>query len=313
MSRTYEGAFPVAVGTPGLDALRTELVAPEFNVEWASQSCISAITTNKFEGQLRKQGDTVNIPVLPTITWNDYVIGKATEPQKYEPTMVQLKIQRAKQISIQSEMLQELQAMFKGSARAFAEWAVKTNVQALCTTFFADVYDDCHAKNTGAAAGDISGNIGLGTAAAPITVDSGDDAMALLANMRTVLSEFFVDEGSRWVVAPSMLCNYLMRSNVANVAWIGGGSSVYKNGIVTKSPLAGFDIYENNLIYCPSTGVFAIPFGHKQAIAFAQQLVKERTIELENNILGKRWEMVQVYDWKVVQSKGLGTAYVKFA
>jgi len=326
MARTYEGAYPLAQGIATRDALRTELLPTEFNVEYSAQAVIQSITTNKFEGILREKGDTVNIPVLPSTSgwWTPYVIGAPPVTVSPEPTYVQLKVARGDQLSIGFNKLQQIQDVFKADVSKFAEWAIKGQVEAVNRTFFeylaigntgATMFCDSH--NTGNTAGAQYAKTNIGSAATPFTIDSTDDAVAFMANLRTVMAEQYVGQQDTYVVIPSLLVNWLTRSNIGNLAWIGGNTSIFEkglapNGLVGEKPLCGFQIYQSDLLYSDANGYIYIPFGHKEAIAFAQQFSGNRVIDDANDVLGKKWETAQIYDWKPVQAKGIGMAVATF-
>jgi len=184
------------------------------------------------------------------------------------------------------------------------------------TNILGDVYSDVSAYNTGTTAGKISGNVNLGAA-------SADGASAIGLSKTTIvdklveagqaLTEQNIPTSSRWFVLPAWACTRIKTSELSEASYSGDGVSMKRNGRVGKIDF--FEIFSsNNIAPITETAVKSFPaiFGHKSALTFASQLVKNETLPNPNDF-GQLMRGLQVYGYKVIKPESMGMLYCKTA
>jgi hypothetical protein len=262
-----------------------------------------------YEGQISAFGDTVIIRTRPDVSVSDYTrnMDLNAARQFHEPTAVELAIDKAKFYSIGLDAIDEKQF----DISALDEWATDGSEAmgiTIDTDVLANIYTQCNASNTGATAGLKSGAFNLGTSGSPLTLTKAN-ILDFVADAATVLTEQAVPEDAeRWMVMPAILCNRIQKSDLRSALFTGDQSNkALRNGRIGE--INNFRIYSsNNLTAITGTGsstVWPVIFGHKGAVTFASQLVKERVLELQNTF-GKALDALHVYGYKVVNPKYLG-------
>lgn len=225
----------------------------------------------------------------------------------YEPSGVELQIDKAKFYSVGIDSIDEKQF----DINAIDEWASDAASSlgiTIDTDVLANLATSVHASNTGATAGLKSANFNLGTSGAPLVLTKAN-VLDFIADAATVLTEQAVPEDAeRWMVLPAIICNRIQKSDLRSALFTGDSSNkTLRNGRIGE--INNFRIYASNnltpLTGSGSTAVWPLLFGHRGAVAFASQLVKERTLELQNTF-GRAMEGLQVYGYKVVNPKYIG-------
>jgi hypothetical protein len=269
------------------------------------------IANTDFEGEIKDHGDTVVITIEPDVLVNDYVIGEGLTDQRIEPDTVELLINHAKYYSF---LVYDVETKQSTISLKFTKTAANALKQAVDKDILNSIPADAAAENSGLTAGLVSGDINLGTTSA-----DGSAAIALTsANVieYITLCEQVADEQNwpdedRYMVIPAFMKQKALNSELKDASVMDDGRSRLINGRLGM--IGSFTLYQSNQVV-PVTETaakcFNVPFGHKKALTFASQLVKERIKELDDDFASKL-QGLHVYGYKVVKPEALGNLYAK--
>lgn len=280
-------AFPAAAGVPSHSGVMIpEIWAGRLLVKFYESSVVPAIANTDYEQNIKEMGDVVHIRTTPSIAIRAYAKGQKLTHEQPEPSKVDLPIDQGLYWSFVSDDVTKAQADY-----AYLEdWTRDASEQLkikIDTGILADIYADTHAKNTGATAGLRTGNINLGVTGTPLLLDK-TNIVDELVNWSTVLDEQNVPETGRYVVLPPWGLNRISRSDLKDASLAGDGTSMLRNGKVGM--VGRFEIYMSNLLSTVSDGgnqCTHIIFGHKSALSFASQLVKNEGPMRDADYFGK--------------------------
>lgn len=176
-----------------------------------------------------------------------------------------------------------------------------------------DIYADAGTYNYGATAGAISQSYDMGAAGAPVIVTKAN-ALDIIEDMASVLSEQNAPETDRWLVLPVWWFNLLNKGDLRRADVTGESTNaVIRNGY--KGQISNFDIYTSNNYLSVTDGSLGttcwnIVFGHKASLTFASQLIKNRTFP-DPRSFGTVMDGLQVYGYEVVKGDVLGNCYAQ--
>ncbi|MDF1551938.1 MAG: hypothetical protein P1P84_02695 [Deferrisomatales bacterium] len=312
-------SFPTAGSYPNYSSDHASKYTPviyakKLLLKFYDKTVFGEIAQRDYEGEIKNQGDTVIIRTRPAVTISDYTrnMDLRTARQFHEPTAVELQIDKAKFYSVGLDTLDEKQF----DINALDEWASDAS-EAMGITIDTDVLgniaSEANSSNYGLTAGAKSGAYNMGTTAAPLVATKAN-VLDIVADAASVLTEQAVPEDAeRWMVMPTVITNRIQKSDLRTALFTGDSSNqTLRNGRIGM--IDNFKIYaSNNLTALSGTGATAIwpvIFGHKGALTFASQLVKQRTLELQDTF-GSAMEGLQVYGYKVVNPKYMGYAAVQ--
>jgi hypothetical protein len=304
--------FPVASGVPSLSGSYIPIIfAATLLREFYAATVFGAIANTEYEGAIKAAGDTVRIRKLPDIQSRKYVNGQTITFDKPSPSYVELLIDQGYYYGFEVSKVDMAQA----NVPMVQKWAAhavhnqKISIDTECLDYIKTL---AHASNMGATAGKDSADIDLGTTGAPLGIN-GSSILDTLIDAETVLDEQNAPDDGRYFVVPSWCKGKVMKSNLANASITGDGTSILRNGRMGQ--IGKFTIYQSNLLPTTTDGtdkVWYMPFGQKEAVSFASQLV-------ENDVgdnpfgFGKLCKGLQVYGREVVKSEALGIVYGKKA
>jgi hypothetical protein len=265
----------------------------------------------KYEGRISKMGDKVIIRTRPDINIFDYAKGMSLRDKRQTPesTTVELNIDKAKAYSLNIDDIDKIQ----NDIDALGEWGDDGGKQLaiqIDRSILNSFYTSAAGTNKGNAAGKISSAYNLGSVGTPLQIiGSGTTstnvqlALDVIMDADAVLSECDVPETDRWIVLPVWYCNLLQKGDLKRADVTGDTTnSVIRNGKLGQ--LSNFTVYKSNNLL-PSGGKYAIPFGHKSALTFASQLVKNRTFP-DPDSFATIQDGLQVYGWNVVNPTAMG-------
>jgi hypothetical protein len=282
------------------------LYAAALLVEFYAATVFGAIANTKYEGDIKKFGDKVEIRTLPAIEITDYVVGEKIAYQKPEPGKITLEINKAKKWAIELNLVDEKQS----DIDYINQWAVDAAQRmkiAIDSSILADIYSDVHASNTGTAGGVESGNINLGVAGTPLAFTS-ELALDIIVNAGTVLDEQNVPDEGRFVVLPAWACGMIKKSELKDASITGDGRSILRNGRIGM--IDRFEIYmSNNVLKNTDDTAWHAIFGQKEALTFATQLTAKEMLKNPDDF-GDLMRALQVYGYKVVKPEALGMLYI---
>jgi len=183
----------------------------------------------------------------------------------------------------------------------------------------------CDARNRGATAGAISGNINLGVTGTPIPVISAVanppvatdvTILQVLMRMGLALDELNIPEQGRWAVIPAWAAAMIKTSELRQAYLTGDQVSPLRNGRLGM--IDRFTLYVSNLLPkgvitgppALAAGEWAIYAGHAHGLTFASQLGKVETMRSERTF-GTILRGLQVYGYKVLDGIALAQAVIK--
>lgn len=264
------------------------------------------ISNTDYEGEIKAQGDTVNIRVVPDLTIRDHAKGQALTYEQPTSTFIQLLVNKGKYWAFDAEDIDK-----KQSDIAFVEKFTTDAGNQLKISVDRDVlngvYGDADSDNIGSTAGK-SGLYDLGTSGAPEALDK-TNVIDYIVDCGSVLTEQNVPEEGRWIVIPTWMANLLSKSDLKDASMTGRESTI-PNGRLGM--IDGFTIYKSNN-YTPVTDTYQcynVLFGHKSAITFAAQLTKTEKLRNQQSF-GDLVRGLMVYGYKVVTPKALGVLYCR--
>jgi len=307
-------AFPVASGRPDYSGnFIPEIWSSKLITNFYDATVLAAISNTDYEGEIRNQGDTVNIRTQPNITIRDYVKGQNLVVENPDKPKLQLVIDKGEYFACVEDDVDRVQSDVKlmdmWSKDASEQMKIKIDQRVL-----SDMLTDVASTNRGATAGEQSSAFNLGTAGAPLTVTkdgSGGTVSVtdLVVDMGTVLDEANCPEGDRYMVIPARMAGLIKKSELKDASLAGDSQSVVRNGRLGM--IDRFTLYVSHNLDVTS-GNTSIIAGHKMGFTFASQMTEMETIRSETTF-GNIIRGLQVYGYKVVKPEAISTAVVNFA
>jgi hypothetical protein len=307
-------SYTADLSSAGLTAYTPKIYSKKLLIAFYAKTVFGEISQRDYEGEINSQGDTVVIRTRPTPVIGKYTKGMDLNAvrQFLAPPAMELQITEADFFSIGIDALDEAQ----NDINALDEWATDTSEamgNVVDTAVLNNLYTSVDADNTGLTAGAKSHGYNIGTATAATAVSlTKANILDYISYCASILTEQNVPaDGNRWMVMPEIFISRINTSDLRSALFTGDQSNQnLRNGRVGE--IAGFKIYSSNNVnqIAAQAGVFPIQFGHKLGITFASQLIKNRTIELQNTF-GRAMEGLQVYGFKVVKPEAVGCMYAK--
>jgi hypothetical protein len=264
-------------------------------------------------------GDRVKIRTKPTITIRPYLADGLLGLDRPSGGSVELYIGNGYYFSLILDDVMEIQS----DLNVLSIWSDDA-AQQLKITVDKDVLDGivggAHAKNKGATAGYISGNLNLGIKGTPITVVGASPTagqvtiLDILLRMGQCLDEFNIPEIGRWVVMPAWAGRQIKQSELRQAYLSGDPVSMLRNGRLGM--IDRFTLYISNLL--PSSATDATNFaageapifaGHAHALTFASQISKVETLRSELTF-GQILRGLQVYGYQILDPTAICQAQI---
>jgi hypothetical protein len=306
-------AFPTAPGRPNYSGnFIPEIWSGKLIENFYDATVLSAISNTDYEGEIKSQGDTVNIRTTPNITIRDYVKGQNLTVENPDKPKLQLLIDKGEYFACVEDDIDKVQSdiklMDQWSKDASEQMKVKIDQRVLT-----DILPDIAAINKGTAAGRISAAFNLGSAASPLTVTKDGvggttPVTDLIVDIGTVLDEANCPESGRFLVIPARMAGLIKKSELKDASLSGDSTSVMRNGRLGM--VDRFTIYVSHNINV-SSAKFSIIAGTKMGFTFASQMTEMETIRSETTF-GDIIRGLQVYGYKVVKPEALAMSVVQF-
>lgn len=284
------------------------LYAKKLLIKFYNKTVLGEIAQRDYEGQISGMGDKVYIRTRPDIAVSTYTknMDLNAARQFVEPSAVELSIDYAKFYSVGLDAIDEKQF----DIDALDQWSTDASESlgvAIDSHVINAMYASVSAYNTGATAGRISGGYALGTSGAAVSLNK-TNILDYISYASSVLSEQNIPkDGQRWMIMPEIFLSRINTSDLRAALFTGDSSNQnLRNGRIGE--IAGFKIYGSNSVVAATGSTYPIIFGHKCALTFASQLVKNRTIELQNTF-GRALEGLHVYGFSVVKPEAMGVIY----
>ena len=215
-------------------------------------SVVEDITNTDYAGEIENFGDTVRIIKEPTVTVSAYQRGSVVNAQDLADDQITMVVDQANAFAFKIDDIEERHSHVNFEALATSSGAFalkrkydKTVLQAM-------------ANGAGIAASAVSGTTltttaaaaTLGTAAAPINIETDDAGINMMLAMARLLDDESVPEENRWFVAPPIFYEKVFQAGnkIAEVQVTGDGTSPLRNGLATVGTLAGFRCYKSTAL-----------------------------------------------------------------
>jgi hypothetical protein len=269
---------------------------------------LSKITNTDYEGEIKKFGDTVIIRTLATITTANYVVGQSLNYQRPTSTPTSLSIDKGKYWAVELDDVMKVQSDIALMNKWTDDAAMQMKI-VMEEEFFADIYDDISADNTGLTAGAKSSSINLGVSGTPLQITK-TNVLEVIVDCGTVLDEQNIPETGRWMVIPTWMAGLIKKSDLKDASLTGDPKSPIRNGLIGQ--IDRFTLYNSNLLetVADTSGqtAYCSLFGTNEAITFATQLTETETLRSQDTF-ADRIRGLQVYGYKAVQPTAFGLLY----
>ena len=225
------------------------------------------LVNRDYEGQIRNQGDKVNINTLSDVAIKTYTPNSdIASPDDLTTTKQQLEITEADYFNIQLDDVDRVQAAGELMDTAMRNVAYKMN----------DKTDSFILGKI--ASGVASGNI-IGTTEIPIQVPKNNIYESII-EMRTKLDKANVPTSGRTIIIPPEIYALLLQDERFVKSDAVAGQNVLVNGLVGR--VAGFDVFEsNNVVYDTNNKFWKVTAQVRTATTFAEQIVKTEAYRME--------------------------------
>jgi hypothetical protein len=210
------------------------------------------ITNTDYTGEIENFGDTVNIMKEPTLTVTAYQRGSVVNPQDLADDQITLVVDKANAFAFKIDDIEERHSHvnFEALATSSGAYSLKRKFDANILQNLSDAAGIGASAVSGttltttAAAGDI------GTANAPINVETDDNGINMMLAMARLLDDQSVPEENRWFVAPPIFYQKAFQAGnkIAEVNITGDGTSPLRNGLAMVGTLAGFRCYKSTAL-----------------------------------------------------------------
>ena len=228
-------SYPVSAGRPNYSGnFIPEIWSGKLIENFYDATVLAAIANTDYEGEIKNQGDTVNIRTIPNITIRDYVKGQSLVVENPDKPKLQLVIDKGEYFACVEDDIDRVQSDVKlmdmWSKDASEQMKIKIDQRVLT-----DILPDIAATNKGATAGAVSGAFNLGTTGSPLTVSkdgSGGTTSVtdLVVDMGTVLDEANCPEQNRFLIIPARMAGLIKKSELKDASLTGDSQSPLRNG-----------------------------------------------------------------------------------
>lgn len=317
-------AFPLS-GSPFAGSSPSTAYSGTFIPEiWSSKlverfydaTVLAAISNTNYEGEIKKYGDKVKMRQRPTVTIRAYQANQDLQVDRPSAAIIEMDIDKGYYFNLHLDDVMKVQMdvdlMNEWSSDASEQFKITVDREVLLS-----LVDAPTAKNRGANAGRISGNVALGVSGTPIVITRTNviDYIVLLGQ---VLDEQNIPETGRFLVVPPWFSSLLKRSDLRDASLTGDGTSVMRNGRL--GTIDRFTLFNSNLLPTSSTETGAaytdgdaatfIFAGHKNGLTFASQFTEMEVMRSERTF-GNLMRGLQVYGRKVIDSTAIAQLYAK--
>jgi len=310
------GVYPAAAGIRNIGDSTMKYIPTIYSgkmlVKFYTNTVFGAIANTDYEGEIKAQGDKVEIRSLPDITINSHAKGQTLVYEQPEATPVSLDIDQGKSWSFATNIVDDAQTDIKDYAEKWGDVAQRQMKIAIDSDVLGNVYTDAADANQGTDSGAIAADIELGTDGGTSVTLAKTDVLEKIVDCGQVLTEQDVPEEGRWMVIPAWMCSLIMKSDLKDASLAGDGTSIMRNGRL--GVIDTFTLYKSNQLPTSADGVAAtctfILFGTNHAITFAAQITENENLK-NPNAFGTLFRGLQVYGYKVVKPEALGVLYAK--
>ena len=215
-------------------------------------SVVEDITNTDYAGEIENFGDTVRIIKEPTVTVSSYSRGSVVNPQDLADDQITMVVDNANAFAFKIDDIEERHSHvnFEALATSSGAFALKRKYDANVLQAISDGAGIAGADDASLSGGLTTTNSALGTASAPINVETDDAGINLMLLMARTLDDQSVPEENRWFVAPPIFYEKMFQAGnkMAEVQVTGDGTSPLRNGLAIPGTLAGFRCYKSTAL-----------------------------------------------------------------
>ena len=215
-------------------------------------SVVEDITNTDYAGEIENFGDTVRIIKEPTITVSSYTRGSVVNAQDLADDQITMVVDNANAFAFKIDDIEERHSHvnFEALATSSGAFALKRKYDANVLQAMSDGAGLAGADDASLSGGLTTTNSALGTASAPINVETDNAGINLMLLMARTLDDQSVPEENRWFVAPPIFYEKMFQAGnkIAEVQVTGDASSPLRNGLAIPGTLAGFRCYKSTAL-----------------------------------------------------------------
>ena len=215
-------------------------------------SVVEDITNTDYAGEIENFGDTVRIIKEPTVTVSSYTRGSVVNAQDLADDQITMVVDNANAFAFKIDDIEERHSHvnFEALATSSGAFALKRKYDANVLQAISDGAGLAGADDASLSGGLTTTNSALGTASAPINVETDDAGINLMLLMARTLDDQSVPEENRWFVAPPIFYEKMFQAGnkMAEVQVTGDATSPLRNGLAIPGALAGFRCYKSTAL-----------------------------------------------------------------
>ena len=215
-------------------------------------SVVEDITNTDYAGEIENFGDTVRIIKEPTVTVSSYTRGSVVNAQDLADDQITMVVDNANAFAFKIDDIEERHSHvnFEALATSSGAFALKRKYDANVLQAMSDGAGIAGADDASLSGGLTTTNSALGTASAPVNVETDDAGINLMLLMARTLDDQSVPEENRWFVAPPIFYEKMFQAGnkMAEVQVTGDGTSPLRNGLAVPGTLAGFRCYKSTAL-----------------------------------------------------------------
>lgn len=301
---------PAAAGTPQYSGnFIPEIWSGSLLVKYYALSVFPGIANTKYEGEIKEQGDVINIRTTADVVINTHAKGQKLDIQHPDNPMITFPIRKALSFSFICNDIDKHQS----DIDLMGDWSRDAGEKmriAIDELGLGDVYADAHADNVGSTAGKESGSYNMGVSGTPKII-SKENILEYTIDYGTILDEQDVPDDSRWTTFPAWMSNLLKKSDIKDVSMTGDSKSSIRHGRL--GTIDTLELFKSNKIKKVTDGSYTVYYpmaGHKDAISFAAQMTEMDTLKAQSTF-GRIVRGLNVFDYKVLKPEALVTGYVR--
>lgn len=270
--------FPINAAHPDYSGKLIPMIwAKKLLERFYDATVLNAITNTDYEGEIKNFGDTVIVNKIPDITIRDYAMGDTLQVERPEAAVDTMLIDQGKYWNFIMDDVADVQSLINMTPK-WADNASERLKLVVDTNVLTYMVGKAAATNRGATAGRISGNLNLGTAAAPVSLTKAN-VLDYIVDIGQAMDENNVPEGQRKLVIPAWMSSLIKKSDLKDASLAGDGTSILRNGRLGM--IDRFELFNSNLLPKATANhyIFACT---PQATSFATQLTNTEKLRAES-------------------------------
>ncbi len=277
---TSGGNFAFAAGE---NHFIPEVFSKKLQAKFYSQTMLSEVTTNEYEGEISGLGNKVNSRTVPAVSVADY--SGSISYSDVTSSTIELDINKAKSYAFKVDDILREQADID-----FMNEAANDAAQNMKIAIEQDVFANVAA---GSSLTDINGT--------PANVTSAN-VLGHILDAGQQLDENNIPEDGRFMIINPAVATVLKQSELRQAYLTGDNVSPLRNGFI--GTVDRFNMYVSNNLSTAS-GVTSGLYGHPKAVAYASQMTNTETVRLESSF-GDGVRGLAVYGYKVILPTAVG-------